>query len=166
MQGHPYAQGVPPPQQAAPVSGAFIAHAAAAALSNPYAQSHAMYSYSQAPHYAQAYAQYQAAMSGPAVTAEGYTLSSTYTPSSHNHQSFPGPSSRPRQPTARPGGYGQAQAHWYQSGNSRCTRPGCNFVGSQKSVEIHMMDRHLIYPSGWENRKRKSDWDADPSLKG
>ncbi|KAI0931997.1 hypothetical protein AcV5_004648 [Taiwanofungus camphoratus] len=29
-----------------------------------------------------------------------------------------------------------------------------------------MMDRHLIYPPSWENRKRKSDWDADPSLKG
>ncbi|KAI0660463.1 nuclear fragile X mental retardation-interacting protein 1-domain-containing protein [Cubamyces menziesii] len=28
------------------------------------------------------------------------------------------------------------------------------------------MDRHLIYPPGWENRKKKDDWDADPSLKG
>ncbi|KAI0304972.1 hypothetical protein BC826DRAFT_26037 [Russula brevipes] len=29
-----------------------------------------------------------------------------------------------------------------------------------------MMDRHLIYPPGWPARKRQSDWDADPSLKG
>jgi len=28
------------------------------------------------------------------------------------------------------------------------------------------MDRHLIYPSGWEKRQKKRDWDADPSLKG
>jgi Nuclear fragile X mental retardation-interacting protein 1 (NUFIP1) len=29
-----------------------------------------------------------------------------------------------------------------------------------------MMDRHLIYPPGWEKRRKKPDWDADPSLKG
>lgn len=29
-----------------------------------------------------------------------------------------------------------------------------------------MMDRHLVYPPGWEHRQRKNDWDADPSLKG
>jgi hypothetical protein len=28
-----------------------------------------------------------------------------------------------------------------------------------------MMDRHLIYPPGWDSKKQK-DWDADPSLKG
>ncbi|KAG5648065.1 hypothetical protein DXG03_007100 [Asterophora parasitica] len=28
-----------------------------------------------------------------------------------------------------------------------------------------MMDRHLIYPPGWE-KQPKNDWDADPSLKG
>jgi hypothetical protein len=33
-------------------------------------------------------------------------------------------------------------------------------------VEIHRMDRHLIYPAGWEHRRREGDWDADPSLKG
>ncbi|KAH7931085.1 hypothetical protein BV22DRAFT_999201 [Leucogyrophana mollusca] len=59
---------------------------------------------------------------------------------------------------------GNSHGSWYQPGNSRCTRQGCTFTGSQKSVEIHMMDRHLIYPPGWE--KRKDDWDADPSLKG
>ncbi|KAG5654100.1 hypothetical protein H0H81_007514 [Sphagnurus paluster] len=29
-----------------------------------------------------------------------------------------------------------------------------------------MMDRHLIYPPGWDKRSKKSEWDADPSLKG
>lgn len=58
-----------------------------------------------------------------------------------------------------------SKSFWYQSGNHRCNQQGCAFFGSQKSVEIHMMDRHLIYPPGWEKRK-KADWDADPSLKG
>jgi hypothetical protein len=59
-----------------------------------------------------------------------------------------------------------SKSFWYQSGNNRCNQQGCTFFGSHKSVEIHMMDRHLIYPSGWEKRKKKPDWDADPSLKG
>ena len=59
-----------------------------------------------------------------------------------------------------------AAARWYQPGTVRCTKPGCMFMGSKKAVETHMMDRHLIYPPGWETRKRKDDWDADPSLKG
>ncbi|KAF8078532.1 hypothetical protein FPV67DRAFT_60507 [Lyophyllum atratum] len=55
---------------------------------------------------------------------------------------------------------------WYQPGSSRCTHQGCSFIGSFKALETHMMDRHLIYPPGWEKRPRKQDWDADPSLKG
>lgn len=54
---------------------------------------------------------------------------------------------------------------WYQPGNARCTHRGCSFTGSGKAVEIHMMDRHLIFPPGWEQRNRAQDWDADPSLK-
>ena len=59
-----------------------------------------------------------------------------------------------------------SKSFWYQPGNNRCNQQGCIFFGSHKSVEIHMMDRHLIYPPGWEKRKKKLDWDADPSLKG
>ncbi|PPQ88611.1 hypothetical protein CVT25_010187 [Psilocybe cyanescens] len=55
---------------------------------------------------------------------------------------------------------------WYESGNNRCTHPGCTFTGSAKTVQVHMMDRHLIYPPGWDKQKKKSEWDADPSLKG
>jgi len=59
-----------------------------------------------------------------------------------------------------------SKSFWYQPGNNRCNQLGCTFFGSHKSVETHMMDRHLIYPPGWEKRKKKADWDADPSLKG
>ncbi|KAF5377431.1 hypothetical protein D9615_005326 [Tricholomella constricta] len=55
---------------------------------------------------------------------------------------------------------------WYQPGNCTCTYKGCSFAGSHKALETHMMDRHLIYPPGWEKRSKKPDWDADPSLKG
>lgn len=50
-------------------------------------------------------------------------------------------------------------------GTHRCTYDQCTFSGSQKSVEIHMMDRHLIYPPNY-NKNRQRDWDTDPSLKG
>lgn len=60
----------------------------------------------------------------------------------------------------------QSSASWYQPGNNKCSYPGCNFSGPHKALEIHKMDRHLIYPPRWEKRKQKSDWDADPSLKG
>ena len=49
-------------------------------------------------------------------------------------------------------------------GSHGCTHDRCTFSGSQKAVEIHMMDRHLIYPPNHKNKQR--DWDADPSLKG
>ena len=62
--------------------------------------------------------------------------------------------------------FAAASSSWYQHGNHRCTYGGCTFFGSAKSVETHMMDRHLIYPPGWDQRKKRSEWDADPSLKG
>ena len=97
-----------------------------------------------------------------------YSYSSTYNPS---HSSTPSFSNRPsRGPSASAGRSfpprGAPPTHWYTPGNSKCTCPGCTFTGSVKSVQIHMMDRHLIYPPGWHAHKRQSDWDADPSLKG
>ncbi|KAJ7619114.1 hypothetical protein DFH06DRAFT_1482920 [Mycena polygramma] len=67
----------------------------------------------------------------------------------------------PHRDTRRP-----SSAPWYQSGGSRCTYKNCTFRGSAQTVETHMMDRHLIFPPGWEKRKKRPDWDADPSLKG
>ncbi|KAI0080090.1 hypothetical protein K474DRAFT_1590598 [Panus rudis PR-1116 ss-1] len=106
-----------------------------------------------ASHYAQAFAQHYPQPGWPNTTPQGYTLSSTYT-----NQSTSGSVQASFQ--SRPSG------QWYQPGSVRCSKPGCQFTGSQKAVETHMMDRHLIYPPGWEKRKKKPDWDADPSLKG
>ncbi|KAJ7110128.1 nuclear fragile X mental retardation-interacting protein 1-domain-containing protein [Mycena epipterygia] len=100
-------------------------------------------------HYAQAYMQQQGPPAG-ATTPQGYTLSSTYNNPAPQNLNAPSTSS----------------AAWYQPGSSRCTYKTCTFRGSPQTVETHMMDRHLIYPPGWDQRKKKPDWDADPSLKG
>ena len=132
------------------------------ALANPYAQHYA-------PHYYQAYIQ-AFSNSPPRTTTDGYTLSSTYVPGTDNQPSrtpLP-PLDRPSvqahsQPAAKPILNHLTHGTWYQPGNCRCTRKGCSFSGSRKSVETHMMDRHFIFPPGWEN---KDEWDADPSLRG
>ncbi|KAG6820111.1 hypothetical protein H0H93_005258 [Arthromyces matolae] len=51
-------------------------------------------------------------------------------------------------------------------GHSRCTYKTCQFTAAPKALEIHMMDRHLIFPPDWNRRPKRVDWDADPSLKG
>lgn len=101
------------------------------------------------------------------VNSHGYTYSSTYNPSSYPSISTPAfgnlppaSASRTLPPRSAP------PTHWYTPGNSKCTHSSCTFTGSANSVQIHMMDRHLIYPPGWHTRKRQTDWDADPSLKG
>lgn len=154
-----------------PTQGALTAQAVTAALANPYSQTYTTAGYNSgytSSHYAQAYMQSNWAATNPG----GYTLSSAYVPgmpgSSYampqgtNYLPNNGGSSRPI-PQYLPS---QGQGSWYQFGHSRCTYKDCTFTGSQKSVEIHMMDRHLIYPPGWDKRKKQSDWDADPSLKG
>lgn len=105
------------------------------------------------------------------VNSQGYTYSSSYNPSSHPSISYSSPipsfSNAPSASTSRnlpP--RGNPPTHWYTHGNSKCTHSGCMFTGSANSVQIHMMDRHLIYPPGWHARKRQTDWDTDPSLKG
>ena len=96
-------------------------------------------------HYANAY---------NTMNAQG--LGYTNLPSSSSHPSTQ--HALPRQ--SMPASHGS----WYRPGSDRCRQPGCSFTGSAKSVEIHMMDRHLIYPPG--HKKEKGGWDADPSLKG
>ncbi|KZT44468.1 hypothetical protein SISSUDRAFT_1056816 [Sistotremastrum suecicum HHB10207 ss-3] len=148
--------------------GSRIAHVLQSSLLNPYQNP------SPNPvsaHYAQAYQArnapgHQAALS---YTPEGYAISSTYRPSSYDpyarpppiHNAAPGPS-KPNQFNNAP----SSQSHWKTPGNVRCAQAGCSFTASAKSVEIHMMDRHLIYPPGWDKRKQKRDWDADPGLIG
>ncbi|KAL5535576.1 hypothetical protein ACEPAF_3670 [Sanghuangporus sanghuang] len=148
---HPYAN------PSATTRSQQAAQALASALANPYQHS---------SHYAQAYyAQQQESSSsnGPLTTPEGYSLSSTYAPSVPTQPQHFAPGAQHQ----RVRGHGrQHPTHWYEPGNYRCTYEQCSFTGSKKSVEIHMMDRHLIYPPGWEKRKRRDDWDADPSLWG
>ena len=159
-----YNAGHPLPSYTVPL---YDTTALTSALANPYAQHYA-------PHYYQAYV--QAYSNGPPrTTRDGYTLSSTYVPGTANRtsratSSMPTPSPRDRpsvqthsQTTAKPILNHLTHGSWYQPGNCRCTRQGCPFTGSRKSVEIHMMDRHSIFPPGWEN---KDNWDADPSLRG
>src|SRR5687767_1636221 len=87
-------------------------------------------------HYAQAYAQYQ----------------------SHNLAFVP-----QNLQSQQPAHSISQMSSWYQHGTDRCSHKGCQFLGSKKSVELHMMDRHLIYPHGWDNKKSSTGWDADPS---
>jgi hypothetical protein len=47
------------------------------------------------------------------------------------------------------------------SGPAGCTQIGCFFRGTRRDVHIHMMDRHLIFPPGWKEKKRKRDEDSD-----
>ncbi|KAJ3568791.1 hypothetical protein NP233_g5474 [Leucocoprinus birnbaumii] len=152
-----------------------IAWGVTEALRNPYAHSamnqfHNPYS----AHYANAYMQAQQAVH---TTPEGYTLSSTYDPRTNasyapipngsGHQASSSSRGRgPKPQTSNTPRQSSGNGSWYQPGNLRCTYSGCSFSGSKKSVEIHMMDRHLIYPPGWAKKNKGSDWDADPSLKG
>jgi len=139
---------------------ASLARTLATALTNPYSTSVPY------PHHPPAHH----------VNPQGYTYSSAYNPfayspshpstsySSLGH-SFSNASSASGSRNSHPP-RGTSQTHWYTPGNSKCTHSGCTFAGSANSVKIHMMDRHLIYPPGWHTRKRQTDWDADPSLKG
>jgi len=38
-----------------------------------------------------------------------------------------------------------------------CSLSGCSYTGLYKDVEIHEMDRHLIFPAGWKEKKGKRD---------
>jgi hypothetical protein len=126
----------------------------------PYPNPAAMQNYFQqsaySSHYAQAYMQAQGIQPAPlplhASTRGAYTQS--------------GPSSRPSNNTARQPRNAQPTGSWYQPGHSRCSYKNCRFTGAPKALEIHMMDRHLIFPPGWDRKAKKDEWDADPSLKG
>lgn len=140
------------------------AYALNAALTNPYGYpSYAQQQSAYSSHYAQAYLQ-----SAVKTTPHGYTLSSTYDPWAAGRFASSGQSGfeNPTVPSFRPVHSTHSTPQWFQPGNNRCTYQDCTFTGSHKSVETHMMDRHLIFPPGWDKRKQKSDWDADPSLKG
>lgn len=153
-------------QQQALNIGVMAAQALTYSLANPYGQM-STYSSTNANYYS-----YFTQVPRPMTTAQGYTLSSTYVPSAA------GPSFTPQSLSRLPQQRGRAtqlqsthrasrsftESSFSAPGDNRCTYNGCSFTGSKKTVEIHMMDRHLIYPPGW--KKQHNDWDADPSLKG
>lgn len=44
-----------------------------------------------------------------------------------------------------------------------CSRQGCSYTGvSRQDTETHMMDRHFIYPPGYNSRKRKREEGGGP----
>ncbi|KAG8691867.1 hypothetical protein FRC11_007226 [Ceratobasidium sp. 423] len=50
------------------------------------------------------------------------------------------------------------------TGPVKCGHEGCLFAGTHKEVEVHKMDRHLIFPPGWQEKgkgKRKRDDDGN-----
>ncbi|KAF8332376.1 uncharacterized protein EI90DRAFT_3122862 [Cantharellus anzutake] len=50
------------------------------------------------------------------------------------------------------------KAHGARAGPHRCSRAGCSYSShSKKDVVNHMMDRHFIYPPGWDEKKRKRE---------
>ncbi|KAI0307722.1 nuclear fragile X mental retardation-interacting protein 1-domain-containing protein [Multifurca ochricompacta] len=145
-----------------------VVHTLTRTLTSPYSNHLTSNSY-----HAGAYTRFT---SGQNINPQGYTYSSTYNPLAPSprpftsSRGFPAPrlnnvpsgsSSGNKNPSRGP-----PSMHWHVPGNIKCTYPACTFTGSANSVETHMMDRHLIYPPGWNIQKRQGDWDADPSLKG
>jgi hypothetical protein len=45
-------------------------------------------------------------------------------------------------------------------GPVRCSYPGCEYSGYAKGVEIHKMDRHLLFPPGYKPPKSAPDADV------
>jgi hypothetical protein len=104
-------------------------------------------------------------------TSDGYALSSTYNPSlQHSYSQQYAPLPTAAQPstdhTGQRAPVSNPNSTWLTRGNHRCTYQGCKFTASAQSVEIHMMDRHLIYPAHWDKKKQQNTWDGDPSFKG
>jgi len=172
-------RGLPPAHPSLPavpiLPAATLNDASTFFIPNPYPRvSSSQFQPAYSSHYAQAYLQSSIDSWSP-TTVQGYALSSTYDPSmsSSSPATYSTGSNYPPR-NVKPGVKDcgsqsfihQSSSNWYQPGDIRCTYKACNFSGSQKVVEIHMIDRHLIYPPGWENRTKRSDWDADPSLKG
>ena len=146
--------------------GALAAQALTSSLANPYGQSHAYPSYTNANYHA-----YFTQGPRPMTSAQGYTLSSTFVPITEGFSTPPSHSwphsQRGRTPnvhsTSRTS-RSYTEASFSAPGDTKCTYDGCSFTGSKKTVEIHRMDRHLIFPPGW--KKKTNDWDTDPALKG
>lgn len=100
----------------------------------------------------------------PHTTPEGYTISSAYVPNSAAN-------SAANAPTLYFGGnnslpsFSRQNGGYHNSGAHTCKRQGCGYRGSSaKDTELHMMDRHFIYPPGYHQngQKRKRDDGGGP----
>lgn len=112
----------------------------------------------------------------PQTTADGYTLSSTYSgplpgtassssSSARPHRDRPPQPQPPRQsqPSPRPQPSTQQASRAPKKAppppppqTVSCAQPGCGFTGSRKAVREHEEDRHLIFAPGREPKK----WDG------
>ncbi|KAL7410195.1 hypothetical protein BDY24DRAFT_436516 [Mrakia frigida] len=125
----------------------------------------------------------------PQLNAQGYTISSAFynaqppplpTPSyaypppylpssSSNHYSSNAsassssqpPAPRPPQPNRR---LDTSKISCLPMRN--CSLSGCSYTGLYKDVEIHEMDRHLIFPAGWKEKKGKRDGFGGATIEG
>ena len=136
------------------------ARAMQAALANPYA-TQPNYYFAQAAHYMQRQPM-------PATTAEGYTLSSTYVPSAPEPRV---PVKRPVRKDSQPNEEPPSASAPFRipaiytgsgpGGPFRCTQQSCPYAArTYKDVEVHMMDRHLVYPPDYKQRY-KTQPDSD-----
>lgn len=51
--------------------------------------------------------------------------------------------------------HGSSHGAMNNGGALPCKREGCAFKGrDRQDLELHMMDRHFIYPTGWEERQK------------
>lgn len=90
---------------------------------------------------------YQAAIHGSAAKA---TTSQQNTWSHPTARPTPISNSHGSLGTSRPPRYGPG-------GPVRCSYPDCPYSGYTKDVEIHRMDRHLIFPPGYKHKNGPPD---------
>ena len=100
------------------------------------------------------------------TTADGYTLSSTYSgpaPSSSSSSSRAArPAAPPRQQQQQPQSRAPKPREQQQPLVVSCSQAGCTFSGPRKVVREHEEDRHLIYqpgkePKGWDGNLKPKE---------
>jgi hypothetical protein len=105
------------------------------------------------------YASLQSAYSGGGPSISGQQQRSAPILNMQISSAYPRPYSTPQPPPpSRPIRHGPG-------GPYRCAHPGCPWSGpTPKALEIHKMDRHLIFPPGWKPRKGPPDGEGGYAL--
>ncbi|KAL7421022.1 hypothetical protein Q5752_003906 [Cryptotrichosporon argae] len=93
----------------------------------------------------------------PAATPEGYSYSPTYAEGSQKRQrtggGAQGRGAHAVGLTSAVAPQGAAAVKPWRN----CSHAGCRFVGSGDEVEIHEMDRHLIFPAGYKAERSEEE---------